>query len=233
MFKEKKKWMSYTYYNRDPIFDWRTTHLYSPVWLKEGLNIRVPFPTMTVEVSEENFVRGWSDSTRTKINRAVREEMVADRGQNLLPDILKLFSFTAERKGLRGFTLSDFATLPKFECSAVMLDGVMLCGHVWLLDEDEKRGMLYINASNHKNENDDASLTGRAHYFLLWQDGLFLRKMGITTLDLQGYNPDTKDPGLKGVYTWKAGTHGQPEMLYHYYPFWFYLLRKLRNKVTR
>lgn len=229
MFKEKKKWMSYTYYNRHPAFHWRTTHLYSPALVKSVSMVRVPFSTMTVDISNEDFVSGWSASTRTKINKAVREELVPDRGQHLLPDILKLFALTAEKKGLLGFIVSDFDTFPRFECSAVILDGVMLCGHVWLIDEEEKRAMLYISASNHRNENDDASLTGRAHYFLLWQDGLYLRKMSIPTLDLQGYNPDTKDPSLQGVYKWKAGTHGHQEMLYHYFPFWFYLLRKFRN----
>jgi len=232
MFRERKRWMDYTYFNRDPAFHWWTTHLYSPVKVKGGWNIRTPFSTMIVDVSDENFVRQWSDSTRTKINKAIREELVADRGSHLLPDILKLFSLTAERKGLRGFIVEDFNTFPKFECAAVHLDGVMLCGHVWLMDEEEKRAMLYINASNHKHENEDSSLTGRAHYFLLWQDGLFLRNHGVSFLDLQGYNRDTKDPSLRGVYAWKAGTHGRQEMLYHYFPFWFYLLRKFRNMVT-
>ena len=72
----------------------------------------------------------------------------------------------------------------------------------------------------------------RAHYFLLWQDGLFFRNLGIELLDLMGYEPNTKDKDLKGVYTWKEGTHGQTEMLYHYYPSWFYVFRKLRKLVT-
>jgi len=48
-------------------------------------------------------------------------------------------------------------------------------------------------------------------------------------MDLQGYNPDSKDPSKLGVYKWKEGTHGQREQLYHYLPFWFHWLRKLRN----
>jgi len=228
MFKEKKKWMDYTYYNRNPTFHWKTTHLYSPVLIKDKWSVCIPFPTMIVDISKEDFVSKWSASTRTKINKAVREELVVDRGKNLLPEILLLFSFTAEKKGLMGFTVSDFETFDNYECSAVILNGTMLCGHVWLIDEEEKRCMLYISASNHRNENDDASLTGRAHYFLLWQDGLYLREKGVITMDLQGYNPASKDPNLIGVYTWKAGTHGQQEMLYHYFPFWYHWVRKIR-----
>jgi hypothetical protein len=232
MFREKKKWMDYTYYSRNPVSHWRTTHLYSPVWIENKLSVRVPFSTMTVDISKDDFLTRWSASTRTKVNRAARVGLVVDRGVYLLKDILKLFSLTAEKKELRGFTPSDFDTFPKFECSAIILNGTMLCGHVWLLDDDEKRAMLYISTTNHRNENDDTALTGRAHYFLLWQDGLFLREKGIVIMDLQGYNPASKDPKLIGVYTWKAGTHGQQEMLYHYFPIWFHLLRKFRNLVN-
>jgi hypothetical protein len=222
--------MHYSYYNRSPGYQWRTTHLYSPILVSNLFLVRTPFPTMTVDVSAANFVSKWSASTRTKINKAVRENLAVDRGAHLLPDILKLFSQTAAWKQLRGFTVADFTTFPRFECSAVIVDGVMLCGHVWLIDEEEKIAMLYISASNFRNENDEASMTGRAHYFLLWQDGLFLRQHGVSTMDLQGYNPDSRDPGLIGVYKWKAGTHGQQKMLYHYFPFWFYWLRKLLLK---
>ncbi len=233
MFRERKRWMNYTYYHRHPVFHWKTTHLYSPVLVNSFWNVRQPYSTMTVDIADENFIAGWSASTRTKINKAVREELVVDRGKYLLPAILELFSFTAERKGLRGFTVTDFDSFPSFECSAILLNGVMLCGHVWLMDEDEKRAMLYINASNHKNENEDASLTGRAHYFLLWQDGLYLREKGVNLLDLQGYKAETTDPMVSGVYKWKAGTHGQQETLYHYFPFWFHWLRKFRNMLSR
>jgi hypothetical protein len=108
-----------------------------------------------------------------------------------------------------------------------------VAAHIWLVDEEEKRALLYVNASNTYNELDDRSMTGRAHYFLLWQDGLFLRHLGIRTMDLMGYDPDSVDTGLKGVYQWKAGTHGQQQVLYHYYPAWFYVFRKFRNMVTR
>jgi hypothetical protein len=108
----------------------------------------------------------------------------------------------------------------------------MLCGHVWLIDKEEKRALLYVNASNHHNPNDDTSLTGRAHYFLLWQDGLYLRHLGIDTMDLMGYERDSVNPLMKGVYQWKAGTHGKEEILYHYYPFWFFVLRKFRNMLA-
>lgn len=233
MFREKKKWMDYTYYSRDPEFHLRTTHLYALVKKDEKFSIRVPFPTMTVDISRDDFLTRWSASTRTKVNRAGREGLAVDRGAFLLKDILKLFSLTAEKKELRGFSVNDFDTFPKFECSAIILNGAMLCGHVWLIDEEEKRAMLYISATNHRNENDDTAMTGRAHYFLLWQDGLYLREKGIVTMDLQGYNPESKDPKLIGVYTWKAGTHGQQEMLYHYFPVWFHWLRKFRNIINR
>ena len=93
---------------------------------------------MTVDISKPDFVSLWSASTRTKVNKAVREELVVDRGKNLLPDILRLFSYTAEKKGLMGFSVSDFETFENYECSAVILNGTMLCGHVWLLDDEEE-----------------------------------------------------------------------------------------------
>jgi len=233
MFEEKKKWMAYTYFNRHPKFHWRKTHFYSFINVKSFGNICTPYSTMIVDITPENFVSTWSGSTRTKINKAVREQLVVDRGINLLEDILKLFSITADKKGLRGYKVSDFDLFPKIECSAVIYEGVMLCGHVWLIDEEEKRALFHVNATNQRNDAEDTSLTGRAHYFLLWQDGLYLRSKGVDTLDLQGYKTFTDDPKLKGVYAWKAGTHGKQETLYHYLPFWFHLLRKIRNMATR
>lgn len=232
MITERKKWMTYTYFNRFPSWQFRTTHLFSPVRKEIPMMTIVPFPTMVVDLREETFGENWSKSTRTKINRVQNENLAVDRGGFLLPDILKLFNPRARMKGLLGFEPADFNAMPYIECSAIFYEGVMLCGHIWLIDEEEKRALLYVNASNHHNDNDDRSLTGRAHYFHLWQDGLYLRHLGIQTMDLMGYEANTSDADLKGVYQWKAGTHGREEVLYHYYPRWFYLLRKVRNMLN-
>jgi hypothetical protein len=232
MIREHKKWMNYTYFNRNPGWDLRTTHLFSPTSKEIPLMTRVPFPTMVVDVLDPTFVSKWSDSTRTKINRAEREGLTVDRGNYLLPDVLKMFAASAAIKGLKGYAPQDFDQFPIVESSAIFYDGVMLCSHIWVIDEEEKRALLYVNASNYHNDNDDKSLTGRAHYFLLWQDGLFLRQKGVDTMDLMGYETNTQNKMMKGVYQWKAGTHGKEEMLYHYYPSWFYLFRKFRNMLT-
>lgn len=232
MIIEKKKWMTYTYFNHDPQTGLDVTHLFSPMKKDIPMMKRVAFPTMTVDMRNPDFMGLWSKSTRYKINKAEMEGLTVDRGHFLLPDILKLFSSTASVKGLRGYQPNDFDFLPSIECSAILIDEVMICSHVWLIDKDEKRALLYVNASNHNNENDDKSLTGRAHYFLLWQDGLYLQSQGVETMDLMGYEKDTADQWMKGVYQWKAGTHGRQETLYHYYPLWFYGLRKFRNMLT-
>jgi hypothetical protein len=232
MITEKKRWMTYTYFNRNPKRNLRTTHLFSPVMTSIPGMKRVPFATMIVDLKDPAFGEHWSSSTRTKIHRAQNENLSVDRGGFLLPTILKLFNPSARLKGLRGFEHEDFDAYPYIECSAISYEGVMLCSHVWVIDEEEKRALLYVNASNHHNDHDDRSLTGRAHYFLLWQDGLYLRHLGIETMDLMGYEPNSTDPKLKGVYQWKEGTHGLQETLYHYYPSWFLLLRKLRNMLT-
>lgn len=232
MIVEQKRWMTYTYFNRDPRQSHRTTHLFSLVKKDISMMVRVPFPTMIVDLRDSSFLSRWSDSTRTKVNRAEREGLTADRGNYLIPEILKLFSSTATLKGLRGYVPEDLDQLPHLESSAVYYEGVMLCSHIWLIDQEEKRAMLYVSASNHHNDNDDKSLTGRAHYFLLWQDGLYLSSLGIEIMDLMGYTAKSDNKWLRGVYQWKAGTHGKEEMLYHYYPVWFYVLRKFRNMLT-
>ncbi len=232
MIIQQKSLMTYTYLNRDPGMDLRTTHLFSQVKKRIPFMARVPFPTMIVDLRESSFVSQWSASTRTKINKAEREGLTVDRGNYLLPEILKLFSSTATLKGLRGYVPEDFDQLPHLESSAIYYEGVMLCSHIWLIDAEEKRAILYVNASNHHNDNDDKSLTGRAHYFLLWQDGMYLRSLGIETMDLMGYTTKSENKWMSGVYQWKAGTHGKEEMLYHYYPLWFYVFRKFRNMLT-
>jgi hypothetical protein len=232
MITQHKKLMTYTYFNHNPGWNLRTNHLFSPARKDIPLMTRVPFPTIVVDLKNPDFIKLWSSSTRTKINKAIRENLTADRGNYLLPDILKLFSATADRKGLRGYTPEDFDKLFPIESSAVFYEEVMLCGHIWLMDKEEQRALLYVNASNHHNQNEDTSLTGRAHYFLLWQDGIYLKQLGIETMDLMGYESDAKHPWLKGIYQWKAGTHGKKEVLYHYYPGWFYVLRKFRNMLT-
>lgn len=232
MIVEQKRWMTYTYFNRDPRQSHRTSHLFSFLRKDIPMMVRVPFPTMVLDLRDPTFLSRWSDSTRTKVNRAEREGLTADRGNYLIPEILKLFASTATLKGLKGYVPEDFEQLPHLESSAVYYEGVMLCSHIWLIDQEEKRAMLYVSASNHHNDNDDKSLTGRAHYFLLWQDGLYLRSLGIETMDLMGYSSQSTDRWMSGVYQWKAGTHGKEEMLYHYYPVWFYVFRKFRNMLT-
>lgn len=233
MITQRKRLMTYTYFNPDPRTDLRTTHLFSSVQKRIALMVQVPFPTMVVDLGASSFVSQWSASTRNKINRAEREGLTVDRGNYLIPEILKLFASTAALKGLKGYVPEDFEQLPHLESSAIYFEGVMLCSHIWLIDKEEKRAMLYVNASNHHNDNDDKSLTGRAHYFLLWQDGLYLHSQGIETMDLMGYTASSANTWMRGVYQWKAGTHGKEEMLYHYYPMWFYVFRKFRNMLTR
>ena len=232
MISIKRKWMHYTYFARNPEFRRGITHLFSFAKEHRPFFTTVPFNTMTVDITDPEFLSSWSSSTRNKINKAVRENLVADRGRYLLPDILKLFSFTSKAKSLRGYSTRHFEVYEHIECSVIMYEGAMICGHVWLIDRDEKRALLYVNATNRFNVNEDTSMTGRANYFLLWQDGLHLRNMGITTLDLMGYDPESKANWMKGISQWKAGTHGKTETLYHHYPTWFFVLRKFRNMLT-
>lgn len=192
--------------------------------------IAVPCPTLKANITENDFLKTWSSSTRTKINRAETDTLKIRRGKELLPDILELFKTTATHKKLRGYFTEDFNSRPWIYCSAVMMGEKILAGHVWLIDEEERRSLLYVNASAQHEPEIESSLTGRAHYYLLWQDGMYLRNHGIDCMDLQGYDPQVKDPSLSGVYRWKEATHGEQEELFHYYPFWFYGFVKLRQK---
>lgn len=231
MIIEKKKWMCYSYFHRNPEFKWRTAHLFSPVKKKVRGMVCVPCPTMIADIKECDFLNNWSASTRTKINKAESDALTLLRDNELLPDILKLFSETAQYKKLRGHFPGDFDSRPWILCSAVLSGDKILAGHVWLIDEEEKRSLLFVNASGHHKAGEDAALIGRAHYYLLYQDGMYLRNNGIDCLDLNGYEPEINDPKLSGVYKWKEGTHGRQEELFHYYPFWFYWFTKARKKL--
>ena len=232
MIREKRKWLNYTYFNRNPDFRWNSIHLFSPVKKKIMGMKQIPFPTMVVNVNDEHFTDHWSRSTRYKINRAEKENFTIRRNNDLLPDILNLFDKTALLKGLRGHAVSDFYSRKWIQCSAVFFENKILAGHVWIIDREEKRSLLFVNASYHQDEQNDTSLVGRAHYFLLWQDGIKFRQTGIEIMDLNGYRPDVNDPLLSGVYSWKEGTHGQLEILYHYYPLPLFWLKTFRNMLT-
>lgn len=229
MIRELKKWMCYEYHHREPCFRWRTTFLFSPVKKKIRGMIRRSFPTMLADVRENDFISLWSKSSRYKVNKAEEEKYAIRRGPEVLPEILDCFAETARRKKLRGYCVADFDSRPWIICSAIYHEEKLLAGHVWIMDEEERRALLFVNAASHISPEADASLTGRAHYYLLYQDGLYLRNHGIDDLDLNGYIPECKDPALAGVYRWKEGTHGRQEELYHYYPVWFYWLRKIRG----
>ncbi len=222
--------MSYTYFHRNPGFHWKTTHLFSPVRKKIPGMICVTCPTMSADIKECDFLNTWSSSTRRKITKAESDDIKLRRGIDLLPEILHLFGSTANARGLRGHYLKDFDSRPWILCTAVFAEDKILAGHVWIVDEEEKRSLLFVNASAHHDEHHDPAFVGRAHYYLLWQDGMYLRVRGIDCMDLNGYNPELNDPKLSGVYSWKEGTHGQREELFHYYPAWFYWLRKKRYK---
>ncbi len=204
-------------------------HLFSPI--KKNLigMKRILFPTMIIDLKQENFISDWSKSTKYKVNRAEKENLEIRRDNKILPEILKLFQKSAAVKNLRGYTIADFDSKPWIKCSGVFFQNKLLAGHIWMMDRDEKRMLLFVNASDHHEEQNDASLIGRAHYYLLWQDGIYYRNGGIEIMDLNGYRSHTDDPGLKGVYAWKEGTHGREENLYQYYPLHVYWLRKFRN----
>jgi len=229
MIKEQKKWMCYTYFHRNPGFHWKTAHLFSPIRKKIPGMVCIPCPTMIADIKECDFINTWSKSTQTKINKAEGEALTLQRGIELLPDILKLFSETARAKELRGHYPHDFDSRPWILCSAVFSEDKILAGHIWIIDAEEKRSLLFVNASAYRDNEHGASFIGRAHYYLLWQDGMYLRNKGIDCLDLNGYNPGINDSKLSGVFTWKEGTHGQQEELFHYYPAWVYLFHMMRK----
>lgn len=231
MIRERKKWMSYTYYHRTPCFHFTKTHLFSPVRKKIFGMVCVPFPTMLTDIRECDFVQTWSKSTRYKINKAGQDQLRLVRGRQVLGEILTLFVNTARSKGLRGHHEYDFHSRPWIFCSAVYSDDQILAGHIWIIDEEEKKSLLFVNAASHLDEESEGSLVSRAHYYLLWADGMHLRNHGIDYLDLNGYDPSSRDPALSGVFQWKSGTHGTHEQLFHYYPFWFYWFRKLRKQI--
>jgi hypothetical protein len=233
MIKEERKWMCYHYFHRNPRFGWKATFLFSPVRKDIPGMKRLPCNTIVTDIRECDFLNTWSSSTRTKVRKAENEPLELHRGVDLLPRILDLFRQTAGLKKLRGHFPEDFDTRPWIICSAIYSGDKMLAGHVWVIDEEERRALLFVNASAHHDASVDPSLVSRAHYYLLWQDGLHLRNNGIDCLDLHGYAPETKDPGLAGVYRWKEGTHGEAQELFHYYPLWFYLLRKWRQSFSR
>ncbi|HZV70048.1 MAG TPA: hypothetical protein VFG10_10910 [Saprospiraceae bacterium] len=232
MITEKRKWLTYSYFNRNPKFLMRMVHLFSPVKKNIPGMIRLPFPTMIIDLAKENFIEDWSKSTKYKVNRAEKENLEIKRGHEILPDILKLFQKTAHVKKLRGYSIEDFDSKPWIKCSAVYFENKILAGHIWMMDREEKRMLLFVNASDHHEEQNDSSLVGRAHYYLLWQDGIYYRTGGIEIMDLNGYKPQTEDPALKGVYAWKQGTHGREENLFQYYPLYVHWLRKFRNMVN-
>src|SRR5688500_3175163 len=233
MIREKKKWMAYTYFHRNPGFHWKTTHLFSPVRKKIPGMVCISCPTLIAEIKECDFVNTWSKSTRYKISKAESDELILQRGPELLPEILKLFSETANAKKLRGHFPEDFDSRPWILCTAIFKGEKIIAGHVWIIDEEEKRGLLFVNASAHHDDDMDSSMTGRAHYYLLWQDGMYMRNHGIDYMDLNGYNITANDPSLSGVYTWKEGTHGRKEDLFHYFPVWFYWLKRINKKLPR
>lgn len=231
--REKRKFLNYTYFSRNPSFQLKAVHLFS--FAKKNIPgmKRIDFPTMILDIKGQIFLDTWSKSTRYKVNRAEKENFRISRHPDILKDILFLFQKTADAKGLRGFVPADFNSKPWIECSAVFDADKIVAGHIWLIDRQEKRILLYVNASDHHEENYDASVVGRAHYYLLWKDGLHFQATGIETLDLNGYCTETNDPLLKGVYTWKEGMHGRQENLYQYYPWHVFWLRKFRNMASR
>lgn len=232
MINERKKWMCYTYFNRDPGFRLRMAHLFSPSHKRIPGMIRVPCPTMVADITECDFLNSWSQSARSKIKKAENDGLTLLRDPELLPEILKLFSETARAKKLRGHHPEDFSSRPWILCSAIFLNDLMLAGHVWLIDEEEKKALLFVNASRHHDPGVDAALTGRAHYYLLWQDGMYMRSNGIDCMDLHGYKEAINDPKIAGVYKWKEATHGRKEELFHYYPFWFYWIKRMRKNIS-
>ncbi|MGB3077555.1 MAG: hypothetical protein WBB31_00640, partial [Saprospiraceae bacterium] len=123
MIKEKRKWLTYTYFNRNPKFLLKTVHLFSPVKKTIPGMICIPFPTMIINLKNENFIESWSKSAKYKINRAEKENLTLKRGLEYLPEILTLFQKTAEVKKLRGFRIGDFDSKPWIQCSAIFFEG--------------------------------------------------------------------------------------------------------------
>jgi len=238
MIREKKKWLEWiTFPNCDELLlGFKKVYLQSSCKKFIPFYIRVPFSTLIIDLSasEEQLLSSYKPVARYEIRRGVKDGLEVWYDQDV-HSVIELFKLTAKAKGLNQLDEAIFLSKPAFIVSHISRPGTgELAAHFYLLDTARRRVLLYYNCSAYRKFEKASlrSLCGRANRYLFHSDFLYFKEKGFTTYDFGGYNPSSSDPSLRPVNKFKETLGGEVEQQFNYYPLWYWLFRKIRQKWT-
>jgi hypothetical protein len=169
-------------------------HAYQIVPNKHARTRRVPTVVIDLSRSEEDIFRGFNDTTRYKIQRAIREGVSHEiTAQPTLCHINEFLAASQDLMKLKGITVTDFNVLKIHQARGELMisrarnsANEAQSYHVFI-----RRGSvaLLINSLTIRANKSqaDKSFASRANCLNHWEDAKFLKQSGVELLDLSGW----------------------------------------------
>lgn len=153
--------------------------------------------------SEQDILQNFKKSTRYKIGRAIRENIVCSEEKN----INVFFAFYNDFAQSKKIELLRYSTLLKYKNNMIITKAVynntILVMHVYIYDKEV--AMLLYTASHFRNVegSKEKNFISSANLLLHYEDMILLKKMGCKLYDFGGYAFKTKNKSLQGINNFK------------------------------
>ena len=170
------------------------------------------FYTIQIDLSieEKELLANCKKNTRYEINRARREGVKFQRG-NDIDQFIKFYNEFALSKNMAQISNSDLKLFgPKLYITQAVYQEEILVMHTYLFDDQIKRVCLLHTASLFRNCNDSTKhqIIGRANRFLHIEDMLYFKNIGVNVYDFGGYAVDDINEEREKINQFKKGFGG-------------------------
>jgi hypothetical protein len=189
-------------------------HAYQIVPNKHARTRRHPTVVIDLSRSEEDIFRGFNDTTRNEIRRAIREGVSHEiTAQPTLDHINEFLAASQDLMKLKGIPVADFSVLKIHQAHGELIISrtknsvnEVQSYHVYI-----RRGSvaLLINSLTIRANKSqaDRSFASRANRLNHWEDAKFLKLSGVELLDIGGWASSGK--GLMDLAAYKKGFGGR------------------------
>jgi hypothetical protein len=193
---------------------------------------RFPKYTKIIDISSDTFKDSFSKTTLYEIRRATQDAINCSTTYDIDGYIKFYNKFLVEKKlsGLLSFDeVNRYGNAFVVRCANIEEDPLFVY-HSYLYDSSIKRVRLLHSVSDIHNNSlttQQKALLSKANRLLHYEDMIYFKRNGCLTYDFGGYAYETTDKSLLGINSFKDNFGGVLVEESNYYPFIFYLIKKL------
>lgn len=233
MLIEKRRFLTWIWHANAINFSFRKIYLDA---IDNNFHIgfkKTVYATQTKDLSPdpETLFSQCSSTVRNEIRKAERLQCTYHTSQD--PNqFLPILNATADAKGLYTKTENTFATKPDSFFTFSQLNESIAACHYYLIDTEVSTAILLFSGSSRYLTTDDQERKNItfAHRFLLFQDLIMIKEKGIRLIKFGKLNLDNSG-NPTGASKFRSGFNCSSQLSYNYYPWGYYILNEIREKL--